>query len=103
MEPADVTYDADSRHMDVSGTPPGADCFQAVFATDSGKKWNIWSEHAASFDLPPAPPEGDRSESHGFVSIYLGSTTYQELVEFNSTNLADLALIVEAFSYVEMR
>ncbi len=60
-------------------------------------------EQAASFDLPSAPPEGDRATGASFVSVDLVSpTNFQDLAAFNDTNLGDLAMLVEAFSYQEV-
>ena len=103
MLPADVTYDPAMRRMDISQVPAEADCVQAIFSTENGKNWNIWMEDATSFDLPFAPADGDRADHASFVSVDLaGTVTYQDLVEFNDTNLADLVMLVDAFSFQEL-
>lgn len=103
MTPADVAYDPAARRLDINQAP-AADYFQAIFEDETGKKWNILAENPVSFDLPPAPPEGDRSARADFVSVELvPGVGYQDLPAFNNTNLDDLATLVKAFSYTELR
>ena len=102
LNPAEVTYDPATRHMEIIQAPSGADYFQASFQDENGAGWHVLAPDAVSFDLPAAPPEGDRAGKRSFVSIDLESTTYQDLAEFNDANMGDLVEMIYAFSFSEV-
>ena len=101
LEPAKATYDPATRHMEITQAP-AADYFQATFRDENGADWHVLSPDAVSFDLPAAPPEGDRAGKGEFICIDLEATTYQDLLSFNDANMGNLAELVSAFSYSEI-
>jgi hypothetical protein len=75
-----------------------------IFDGGDEVNWNVLGEFATGdYVMPAAPPEGDRSKKAAFISIKLQSgLDYQDVIEFNSTNLADLVELVETFSFTDV-
>jgi hypothetical protein len=101
MLPVEATYDAVGRRLEVVQVPNRADFLQAVFVGERESNWNVLTEEFASFDLPPAPVEGDRAGSVGVYAVDLDTGGYQGLVEFNDLNMGNLIENLSAFSYSE--
>jgi MYXO-CTERM domain-containing protein len=94
MPPPAVTYDAQARHLDVSGLAADLDLLQLVFSRPDARAWRVLvpaSGSSLAYDLPDAPAAGDRAETAGVMAIRLaGGVDYQDLVAFNDTNADDL-------------
>jgi hypothetical protein len=102
MLPVEASYDAVGRRLEVVQVPNGAEFLQAVFAGENESSWHVLTEDFGSFDLPVAPPEGDRAESVGVYAVDLDSRGYQGLVEFNDLNMGNLIENLKAFSFSEV-
>jgi hypothetical protein len=103
MAPPVMTYDDSARRLAVSDIPGSADYCQATFNTGRGTiSWDVLGEWTAgTYDLPSAPASGDRSDTATFIAIDLQSgLSFQDLPEFNATNMNDLPLLVRQFVLV---
>ena len=100
--PVEATYDPQARNLEIVHVPDGVDFLQAVFSGEDDSGWHVFTEDFSSFDLPAAPAEGDRADSAGIYAVNLGMGGYQDLVEFNDTNLGNLIEITTSFSEVEV-
>ena len=98
-----MTFDDITRHLEVSDIPAGTDYCQATFSTERGTiSWDVLGEWApGGYNLPAAPSMGDRSDTATFIAIDLQSGLgFQDLPEFNATNMNDLPRLVRQFVIV---
>ena len=104
MPPAVIEYDAVGRTLDVASVPPGADYVQAVFHSENDLgSWLILDDGwDGTFQVPTESTFWDRSSHATFVAVDLREgVSYQDILEFNSTNMGNLVELVEAFVYVD--
>jgi hypothetical protein len=103
IPPAAASYDPTSRSLNVTHLPDNADILQAVFLDDLEAGWQILGEWApGDYSLPPPPPEGDRAATAGIFAVDLDPVGYQDVLEFNDTNLGNLIENLGAFSFTEV-
>ena len=104
MDTAQGFYHQADRQLTISDIPQDADCIEAIFEDENNSAWHFLSEaRTGSFNLPPAPPEGDRAERVKLLTIKLkDNIEYQDLPAFNDTSLSNLLQHVEAFSITEI-
>ena len=101
--PAEATYDPATRSLKVVYMPSGVDYLQSVFLDDLEAGWHVLGEWApGDYTLPPAPAEGDRAATAGIFAVDLDPAGYQDVLEFNDTNLGNLVEVLAAFSYSEV-
>jgi hypothetical protein len=103
MPPPVATYDPVARNLNITQLPASTDVVQIVATDDMNRRWHLFSDSSPLTSLPAAPPQGDRADRVGIIALLLGSpVTYQDLPEFNDTNLGDLAELVSSFSYTQV-
>ena len=103
IPPAAASYDPATRNLSVTHVPDNADFLQTVFLDDLEAGWQILGEWApGDYTLPPPPPEGDRAATAGIYAVDLDPVGYQDVLEFNDTNLGNIIEAVKAFSYKEI-
>jgi hypothetical protein len=103
LPPAEATYDPVDRSLKVVYMPNGVDYLQSVFLDDLEAGWHILGEWVpGTYSLPPAPAEGDRAATAGIFAVDLYPAGYQDVLEFNDSNLGNLVEVLAAFSYSEV-
>jgi hypothetical protein len=104
MLPAELTYDPANRSLKAIYLPSGADFYQVTFTDASLSNWRVLGQWTpGDYTLPTPPTYGDRADKAAFIAADLvEGVSYQDLLEFNDTNLADLVEFVKAFSMIEV-
>ncbi len=104
MGPAEYTFDPESanpRQVNLISVPAGIDYVLMLLSSDAGSWQVLHPGTIGLFDLPDAPVAGDRAAGMGLVALKLaGDVTYQDLIEFNGTNMNDLVSLVSEFVIV---
>jgi uncharacterized protein (TIGR03382 family) len=104
MTPATISYNSESRILEVASVPADADYAQATFFEQSGfGRWKVLGDSwEGSYHLPDAPRLGDRSSRVSFVAVDLkDGVGYQDLLAFNNNNMDGLFELVRGFVFVD--
>ncbi len=98
--PATVTYDPLDRRASIADLPAGTDYLHMIFDGPANSTWQVLAPPAeGAFDLPAAPPFGDRADAMTLVAVELANgVSYQDLPAFNDTNMNILIELVTAFA-----
>ncbi len=105
MVPAQGSFDAATRKLNLSYLPEEIDYAQLLMASEvNNANWNILGQfEKGELTIPTPALKGDRADAANVITFRLnGRTDYQGLLRFDDLNLNDLVTLIESFTYTHI-